>query len=405
MQNKAYKAEKNPGFNHKKNRILLLLIIAFLLMIFLIVVIDPFDQTITVKGTSNASADFEYKIDKSGYEVSYMSVLYLEGYVYSPSPWLSYSQGLDLEPSIEKGQKIGEVALDLKGKIYTDIPPDFSSTHDVGTEIYEIKDIKKERAILLKEGMYEVVFYRSSKALLSEDEKMNLNVSHVFDMISNSSDVVAVELRSEEDGSWMRTIENHSLLDVINDELSDQAIKNRGELSIEPYTFQNRLPINLMFDDGAAVHMQVYPDIKYASIFGGYVEISQALVDTLESLRKEGEVYSRLTQIIPFTQDQMAYLKVNDYKTGLEVLCSEPKWSIGVLYEMLGYFRVLEAKEILDGNLLISFAIGKSKEDHITLEFYEDAESFVKVDGLVYEIVKGVLTYENFKNYIMNYTN
>lgn len=405
MQNKIYKAGKDPGFNHKKNRILLLLFIAFLLMILLIIVFDPFDQTITIKGTSNASADFEYKIDKSGSEISYMSVLYLEGYVYSPSPWLSYSQGMDLEPSIEKGQKIGEVTLDLKGKIYTEIPPEFSSTHNVGAEIYEIIDIKKERAILLKEGKYEVIFYRASKALLSEDEKMNLSVSQVFDMIANASDVVALELRSEEDGSWMRTLENHSLLDVINDELPDRAIKNRGELNIEPYTYQNRLPINLMFDDGAAVHMQVYPDIKYASIFGGYVEISQALVDALESLRKEGEVYSRLTQIIPFTQDQMAYLKVNDYKAGLEVLCSEPKWSIGVLYDMLGYYRVLESKEILDGNLRLSFAIGKSKEDHITLEFYENKESFVKVDGLVYEIIKGALTYENLKNYIRNYTN
>ena len=59
MLNKTYKAGKNQEFNHNKNRKFLLLFIAFLFMIFLIVVFDPFDQTITIKGTGNASADFE----------------------------------------------------------------------------------------------------------------------------------------------------------------------------------------------------------------------------------------------------------------------------------------------------------------------------------------------------------
>lgn len=79
-----------------------------------------------VTGTSHAGA-------------CYVSVVFMDGYPYRPvSPWLSYSPW-DMGDEVDVGEKIGEVTLDLKGKIYTGTPPDFAGTLNVGTEIYRIE--------------------------------------------------------------------------------------------------------------------------------------------------------------------------------------------------------------------------------------------------------------------------
>ena len=92
------------------------------------------------------SDDFEI-IGKTSLETAcYISVVYMDGYANSPIEWLKYSRSAP-ESELIKGDKLGEVTLDLKGFVYTCTPPNFSSTHNVGTEIYAIKEMKKERAL------------------------------------------------------------------------------------------------------------------------------------------------------------------------------------------------------------------------------------------------------------------
>ena len=74
----------------------------------------------------------------------------MDGYSYESSSWTSYSRNENLEnKEAIRGVKIGEVTLDLKGKTYEGTPPDFSSTYGLGTEVYEIKGVKRENAILM----------------------------------------------------------------------------------------------------------------------------------------------------------------------------------------------------------------------------------------------------------------
>jgi hypothetical protein len=352
----------------------------------------------------------EFKIigDNSNAEACYISVVYIDGYAYSPSEWLSYSRGSEVNSQdVVRGKKLGEVTLDLKGKKYTGTPPDFSSTHDLGSEIYEIKNMKKERAVILKDGDYEVVFYRERKAILSEKEQIGLKVSDVFNMMTNVPKVTAIELRSEEDGSWMRTIKEEQLNSIINNEFPKLLLKNHGELEVDPYIYNDRIPINLIFGDGTAMHLQVLPESKYAAIFGAYIPLSEEFISILQGLSNEGEKYSRMTQLIPYSQDEVSYLYIMDFLEQNQILCKEPKWSSSALYGLLGYYRVLKADEDIDGKLVMIISIGKSEKDSIYIELYENEnnEIFIKTNDSFYKIVKGQLRYKHLKDYIYNYTN
>jgi len=148
----------------------------------------------------------------------------MDGYAYmgGTAPYF-YSLNEDSKISEErKGGKIGEVTLDLKGLRYTGVPPDFSSTFDVGTEVYEVKGLKREYAVLLVSGENSHILYRSWKATANEDDPIGLTVNDVFRMISDSAVISSVELRNETDSSWMRTSYDDRLLELLNTEIREK---------------------------------------------------------------------------------------------------------------------------------------------------------------------------------------
>ena len=161
----------------------------------------------------------EFKITgevDSNMSSSYISVLYLDGYSYEGSGWINYDLYNRLE-NIEqiKGKKIGQVTLDLKDKIYEGTPPDFSSTYGVGAEVYELKDIKRENAVLIVSGEMKHILYRTRKAIASVNEPIDLKVKEVVNMITDYPIIKEVELRDEINGSWMRTSNNHRLINLL----------------------------------------------------------------------------------------------------------------------------------------------------------------------------------------------
>ena len=248
------------------------------------------DKVITQKTyTPTATEDFQFTIiglNSDSATACYKSIVYLDGYAYSPSEWLSYSRS-ESDYDKLKGEKLGTVTLDLKDKSYTGTPPSFSSTLNEGTEIYTVKNMKKERAILVIDDNYARIFYREGKALNDEKTPINLTLAAVFNMMSDSQKVSSVELRSEENGSVIGVSENKQLLELINKELPNLPILQPFELGKDPYSIGKRIAINLMFSDGAALHMQVIPKAKSASVFGGFVQLSEELCSAVQELPKQ----------------------------------------------------------------------------------------------------------------------
>jgi hypothetical protein len=338
-------------------------------------------------------------------EACYISVVYLDGYAYSPSSWINYSRDYYNEEQIfEAGEKLGEVTLDLKGLVYKGNPPDFSSTQDIGTEIYEIKNIKKERAVLVRMYQRDVVFYREHKAISSESELYNLNLADVFQMMTDEITVMSVELRSEEDGSWMRTSENEDLISLINQELPEQPLLTLFNIGKE--TDSNRVPINLMFEDGAALHMQFYPNQQFAYVFGGYINISEELAEKIKQLYLEGDMYDRITDLLPGELREPSYLSIKDQLDQKEVLCEEPEWSGSALYDVLKYYRVVNTERSNAKQLVMNMKVGRSETDYSEINFYEDDRKFIifQINGEYYETVMGHMSYEDLTDYLNNYT-
>ena len=356
-------------------------------------------------GGANNSSTFKIVGDKKDAEACYISVIYLEGYSYTPTEWFSYNQtSINENLDIILGEKIGEVTIDLKGLKYTGTPPDFSSTLDVGTEIYEIKNMNKERAVFVKNNNLEFIFYRDRKVISSEKEALNLKIAEVFSMITDTTIVEAVELRSEEDGSWMRTSENEKLSSLINQELPQIDLINSLEIGKESNS--QRVPINLIFEDGTKLHMQVYPEDKFAYIFGGYIPISDELAIEINTLYHEGDEYPRITDLVSYKQEELNYLYIQNHVDGSEILCKEPLWSGGAFYSLLNYYRVTLTQQDKTDILVMSIVLGKSKEDSTLIEFYERRDNvlILRVNGEFYEIVKGDIKYLDLIDYLNNYT-
>ena len=339
-------------------------------------------------------------------QMSYMLVLYMDGYSYESSSWISYSRNENLEnKEAIMGAKIGEVTLDLKDKTYEGTPPDFSSTYGLGTEIYEIKGVKPENAVLMVSGEMNHVLYRSRKAVASENEPIGLTVEEVIDMISENPVINSVELRNEVDGSWMRTSYDSKLLDLMNSEIKGNDILSFKEMGKPEAESGFRIPINIMFEDGSILHMQAYPETNIAYIFGGYINISEELSNNLEELYRMGNEFSKITDIVGFELNELGYLQFVNHITGDEIVSPEPLWSGEVFYSMINYYNVEKSSD-LDGNLVVTVKLGESEENSKELEIYEktDKDVFFKVDGEIYKIVKGSLQYKDLLIYQENYT-
>lgn len=343
-------------------------------------------------------------------EASYIAVVYLDGYAYEPSEWYEYSMRISDSTDYEalKGKKLGEVTLDLKGKQYTGMPPDFSSTYDVGTEIYEIRNIDPSNAILVYfHDRYEI-FRRERKIVSDIDEPLNLSLSDVFNMLSDDPEIVSVELRDEQNGAWMADSTNENLLAVLNKELPDLSLLNYGEINNEYYSAKYRIPINLIFADGGILHMQVYPLLEnpgWAYTFGGFVPISKELEAAVQSLYEQGSPYPRLVDLISYNEEDITYLYLKDHLNGDEVVCEEPAWSSSALLQILSYYRA-EKTEAENSSLVLTAILGKSEEDSITVNFYEAYEKQIltEINGEYYKPVRGQLLSKSLDNYLINYT-
>lgn len=242
--------------------------------------------------TPTATVDRQFVIiglNSNNSTACYISVVYLDGYAYSPSEWLNYSSSEFIKSDYDKlkGEKLGKVTLDLKGKTYTGIPPSFSSTLNEGTEIYTVKNLKKERAILVVDNDYATIFYRERKALNDEKTPIDLTLEEVFNMMSDSPKVSSVELRSELDSSVIGVSKNKQLLELINSELSKLPLLQPSELGKDPYSIGKRIPVNLVFSNGVALHMQVIPEAKSAYVFGGFIQLSEEFCSAVQELPRQ----------------------------------------------------------------------------------------------------------------------
>lgn len=352
-------------------------------------------------GKTNSGSDFKITGTSSGDAMaSYISILYLDGYYYKGDSlsWYRYSLYAPSKEEYEKikGEKIGEVKLDLKGMIYTGTPPDFSSTHNVGSEIYTIKNVKKERAVLLFEGNNGLILYREGKALSDDKTPINLKVSDVFNMQTDSAEVASVELRSRQDGSWMRSSEDSKLIGLINSELPNLPLLRSSALGQDPYASDSWVSFNLIFKDGTPLNMQFFPDIGYASLFNGYIRLSPELADELKQLSSQGELYPSISDLLPYKEDDVMYLKFKDYRSNEEVLCNMPKWSRMGFFSIFDFYHVAEVQEPKARSLVITCTLGKTEADSTDIGFYEtdDKGIAVKIDGHFYKPFKGQITYK-----------
>ena len=341
------------------------------------------------------------------FAASYILVLYLDGYSYEDSGWIHYDPYNRLENVEEiKGNKIGQVTIDLKGKIYEGTPSDFSSTFGVGAEVYELKDIKRENAVLIVSGEMKHILYRTRKAIASVNEPIDLKVKEVVNMITDYPIINEVELRDEINGSWMRTSNNDRLINLLNTEIQDLDILTYEAMNRPKGESSYRIPVNFMFEDGAVLHAQIYPETNIVYIFGGYINISDDLVSEFERLFKMGNEYSRLNDIISYDWSNIKYFQLDNNITGESIVSIEPQWSAEALHHILSYYSVDKATD-LEGRLVATIRIGESEINSQELKIYEgeDGNLFFEVDGEFYKIVKGKLMYKDILDYQQNYTN
>lgn len=368
---------------------------------------NPKNMIIGSDSTSKQNDDdFQITGKSSGEAACYALVVYIDGYSYSPNSWLKYSRSGLTKPEYEKlkGDKLGEVTIDLKGKTYKGTPSDFSSTYNVGTEIYAVKNMKKERAVLVVNNDTAEIFYRDRKAVYNEKMQINLTLSEIFAMIADNSKVTSVELRSEMDGSWMRTSEKQELLKFINKELPTLPILQISELGENGSGKQ--IPINLIFSDGSALNMQVLPEAKAAYIFGGFVKVSEELCKAVEELASQGSQSPAISDLIPYKVTDVTYLNIVNHTNGDKILCKTPAWSSESLFSILNYYRIAEAESSDAQKLVMTITIGKSKDDSIAIEFYEDSDKQIitKIKNKYYKPVKGKLGFEELDSFLYNYT-
>lgn len=341
--------------------------------------------------------DFEYTEMDAGVESCYISVLYLDGYAYTSSSWLSDDRlGHD---NFIKGDKIGQVTFDLKGKDYTSIPPDFSSTHDLGTEIYEIKNMKSSYAIMIVNDGHQSILYRSNKAMSATSVWTDIRVKQVYQMMSDQEGFENIELRSEENGSWMADLKDPKLYDLMTQEIGDKVIRSLEDLS-EDYYSPNRIPINILLSGDAKVHMQVFPEKNMATVFGGYIDLSDEWLESLLACIESTTIRPTIRDMIPFAEDDIQEFIIEDIIQDRTFKSQETRWASGTFLSILDYYRISQEEAVsLQPKMAIS--LGVFDTDKINLYFY--SPDTIGIDEKVYRIIKGKITYKDLEDFIEVY--
>ena len=343
--------------------------------------------------------------------IDYISALYMDGYFYYQSGWSGNSRYSPDEIKYDeiKGFKLGEMTLDLRGKKYTGIPPSFSGTINIGAQVYSIKNIKKENAVLVVNKGDKSIFYRRGKAVADQKTPLNLTVSDVFNMMSNSPTVSSVELRDMNDGSWMRTSKKEHLLTLINKELPELKLLNSNELGESQLDNRRQIPgipVNLIFKDDTALDMLCFLESKCAYVFGGYIKLSSELCKEIQELYELGGQYPRISDLLPYKESDVSYLYFVNNTNGDKILCENPTLPRLELYDIINNYRVEEVKGNFDKRLIMTGTLGKSKVDSITIKFYEDNEKQIitEIKGVYCKPVKGHMKSKELINYLYNYT-
>ena len=370
-------------------------IIIFSVAIVLILIVS-----LSIYNSTSTSTDFEYTVMDESLQYDSMEVVYLDGFEYTPSEWLGYGIYHDSHEYL-RDKKIGEITLDLKDKYFMEVPPDFSGTYSLGSKIYSIKDLKNEYAILLEEDSKERILYRTGKYNYKDTVHNDLTLHALSEMISSKAHIKGLEFRDDYNGAWVSDIYNRTLNELINQEIMPQRIMNRNELETRPHS-SDKIPINIIFEDGVKLHIQVYPNTGYAIIFGGYVSVSDLFIETLESAIGESHISPTIMDLIPYDQSSVKYLRVED-----KIADKDFSWKVnnlpdGGLYMLLNYYRV---KSISDDDLeaIVSIEIGQSKTDMIVFELYDNHT--LGIDGKRYEVLRGEFTYDELYRFIGDYLN
>ncbi len=265
--------------------------------------------------------------------------------------------------------------------------------------------MKTERAVIVGTGDSAMLFYRTAKVNL---EKEALTVSQIMAMLSEKPTIKAVELRSEEDASWLGTWGDKALLELLEKELPGLKVVDLAATGVESPTEGPRVPVNLVMEDGAVLHMQVYPDSNYVSIFGGYMKISPELSQAFANLNGQQAQVPTLEEVAGMEEGSVNYLKLYNPDSSVSILCSEPQWSREPFFDMLSYYRVEKTDLGADSSsLYMTVELGASAEDSKTLRFYAigDGKLAVEVEGVLYTPARGYLPQEEIDNFISSYTN
>lgn len=153
---------------------------------------------------------------------------------------------------------------------------------------------------------------------------------------------------------------------------------------------------------GAALSLCVFPEAETAYVFGGYIKISSELAAEMIKLSNQGQQYQRISDHIPYTQVNISYLHIQNHVSGDEVLCEEPTWSFEAWLQIFNYYRVHKIQgEGISSRLVMSVAIGESKDSYIELKFFEkeDRQIILHIDGYYYKPVKGEIVFKDLQQY------
>jgi hypothetical protein len=319
--------------------------------------------------------------------------------MYGQNDWGDYDLYQDMH-DYRIDEKIGVVKLDLSQYEYTGIPPDFSSTHSEGTEIYSIKGVKKEYAVIIKEYGVKQVLYRLSKADQRSQETDPKDLKALIANFGEDNRIYGVEFRSAYDGSWMKTISDDKLLSLINEMILELPLYSTEETK-SSYT-KGSIPINLLFDDSKTLTMHIYSD--YGLVQNLYIDLPEAFVQLIRDYSKEGEIYNRITDLLSYEEEDAAYFAYKN-EDGLHEM-SNPKWTISAFYLEFGYYRVEEVSQERDLRLIFSFYIGLDAKQNEIIDFYEDSQGLVllKKDNKFYKILKGEISTFDLEDFVRNFT-
>ncbi|MHB1484296.1 MAG: hypothetical protein ACYCYI_06485 [Saccharofermentanales bacterium] len=212
--------------------------------------------------------------------------IFLEGYIYNSNlSGMKNEIGTD-----EKGEKIGEVLLDLTLKDLKGTPPDFSARQlELGTPIYEHKNYKKDYAVVASFSEdIDVILYCIGFA--NRDSYDGMEVSDVIRKISSypkylgifpkTLKVIAVEFSDK--GKIDKKLTDKDFISRINKELPDLEFQSEPE---QVHTNEKYILMTLILDNNLEIPLHTKGDNAF--LFNGYVKMPEELLKSIQNASKD----------------------------------------------------------------------------------------------------------------------